>query len=187
MVNRVRLAYFSREQLRALLTAARAESERDYLLLLVAYSHGLRASEAISLTPAHIRDGYLTVRRLKRSLPTTQPLVESDDPLFNEKAALSAWCEGKRKNERLFPIERRMFHYLVQKYGKAAGLPETLCHPHALKHSLAMHSIKSAGIENVKQYLGHKNGNSTLQYLRVSDLQASAAIAAALNEKKGGN
>ena len=37
----------SKEQLASLLTAARAHSERDWLMILVAYNHGLRASEVV--------------------------------------------------------------------------------------------------------------------------------------------
>jgi site-specific recombinase XerD len=42
-----------------------------------------------------------------------------------------------------------------------------------------MQTIKSAGIENVRQYLGHKNISSTGAYLKVSDEVASEAIALA--------
>jgi hypothetical protein len=39
-----------------------------------------------------------------------------------------------------------------------------------------MQTIKTAGIENVRQYLGHKSIASTGSYLRVNDEQASAAV-----------
>ena len=38
------MRHLSKEQLASLLTAARAHSERDWLMILVAYNHGLRAS-----------------------------------------------------------------------------------------------------------------------------------------------
>jgi site-specific recombinase XerD len=39
-----------REELTRLLCAARQHSERDHMMILTAYSHGLRASEVINLT-----------------------------------------------------------------------------------------------------------------------------------------
>lgn len=43
-----------------------------------------------------------------------------------------------------------------------------------------MQTIHSAGIENVRQYLGHKSMSSTGEYLKVTDEAASAAIREAL-------
>jgi site-specific recombinase XerD len=68
----------------------------------------------------------------------------------------------------------------MQQHGKAARIPKHLRHPHVLKHSIAMQTIHSAGIENVRQHLGHKVISSTGEYLKVSDKQASIAIARAL-------
>ena len=43
----------------------------------------------------------------------------------------------------------------------------------------AMQTIRSAGIENVRTYLGHKSIASTGSYLQVDDDAASRAIAGA--------
>jgi site-specific recombinase XerD len=164
----------SKEQLASLLNAARAHSERDWLMILVAYNHGLRASEVVTLTSANIRDGFITVKRLKGSRSTTHRLFES------ERDALTRLAAEKATGERLFPITRQHFWYLVQKHGKAAGIPKHLCHPHIAKHSIAMHSIHQAGIENVRTFLGHVSIASTGCYLKVDDDAASAAICAAI-------
>jgi integrase len=42
-----------------------------------------------------------------------------------------------------------------------------------------MQTIQSAGIENVRAYLGHESISSTGAYLKVDDDAASKAIAAA--------
>jgi integrase len=174
------MEHLAREQVVSLLTAARAERERDWVLLLVTFWHGLRASEAVNLTPANfISEGYLDVQRLKGSLRTVQPLVEHELEILNERAAVDAWVLHKPKGDRLFPISRVQFFRLMRRYGSQAGLPRHLCHPHVLKHSIAMQSIKEAGIENVRQYLGHKSISSTGAYLKVGDDAASRAIAKA--------
>jgi integrase/recombinase XerD len=177
--------HLTREQVRNLLATAKAAKERDWLLILVSYWHGLRASEAVSLTAANVRDGFLSVQRLKGSNKTVQPLVEHADPLYNEKAGLAAWLEGKSGDCPLFGITRQAFGLVVKKYCVAAGIPAHLSHPHVLKHSIATHSIRNAGIENVQAYLGHKSMASTGVYLRSDDATASAAVQNALVANAG--
>jgi len=177
------MEHLSREQLLAVLGHAKAARERDWVLLLVSFWHGLRASEAIGLTPEHFTDGYLAVQRLKGSLRTVQPLVSDENELLNEREAVEAWLArhetahgGAGRAKRLFPISRVQFYRLMRRYGRLAGLPQHLCHPHVLKHSIAMQSIREAGIENVRQYLGHRSISSTGAYLKVTDEAASAAV-----------
>jgi site-specific recombinase XerD len=69
---------------------------------------------------------------------------------------------------------------IMRRHCKTAGIAEHKAHPHILKHSIAMQTIQSAGIENVRAYLGHKSISSTGAYLKVDDDAASHAIAAAL-------
>jgi integrase len=184
------MEHLNREQVIRLLTEARAGRERDWVLFLVSFWHGLRASEAVGLTPGNITDGFLDIQRLKGSYRTKQPLVEDQLEILNERAAVAAWLaqhavlHGHNSRERLFPVSRIQFFRLMRRYGRAAGIPKHLCHPHVLKHSIAMLSIQQAGIENVRQYLGHKSISSTGAYLRVSDDAASRAIASATRLKQ---
>jgi integrase len=184
------MEHLSREQLLAVLGHAKATRERDWVLLLVSFWHGLRASEAIGLTPEHFADGYLAVQRLKGSLRTVQPLVADENELLNERAAVGNWIESHLakhpadgRTRRLFPISRVQFYRLMRRYGRLAGLPQHLCHPHVLKHSIAMQSIREAGIENVRQYLGHRSISSTGAYLKVTDEAASAAVIKSAGKK----
>jgi site-specific recombinase XerD len=64
----------------------------------------------------------------------------------------------------------------MRQHCNAAGIPAHLAHLHILKHSIAMQTIHSAGIENVRQHLGHKSIASTGAYLKVSDEAASKAV-----------
>jgi integrase len=163
-------------QLLSILKRAKEASTRDHLMILVAYLHGLRVSEVCALTPANIRDGFLTVQRLKGSLKTTQPLIEHDSVLLNERQPLVQWASQFQKNERIFAISRDRLAKLFLYYCELAGIPRHLSNFHVLKHSCAMHIIKQAGIENLRQWLGHKSIASSGAYLRVSDEQASAAV-----------
>src|SRR5438309_1686460 len=130
-----RLSRLTRDEMRSLLRAARAKRERDFLMILVAYSHGLRACEVVAIKRDDIRDGYLTVRRRKGSNITTQPLIKSADPLFDELFPLQAWAAKSNPNQPLFKLSTTRFWQIVQEHGATAGLPKHKCHPHAMKHS----------------------------------------------------
>lgn len=170
-------------ELRALLESARADRERDHLMILVAFWHGLRASELIGLTANSIKDEYLTVKRLKGSLKTVQPLISHPDKLFDERKLLFDYTCGMHGNQRLFPVSRISFWRIMRKHCLAAGIPEHKAHPHALKHTIAAQTIEHAGIENTRQWLGHKSISSTGEYLRVTDAQAGARISQALGAR----
>lgn len=166
----------SKPQLLALLAAAKAARTRDWLMILVGFWHGLRASEVVALTRDDLQDGHITVRRLKGSKRTTHPLVDHPEPLLSEAGALFDFAASRHRNQRIFPITRERFWQIVQQHGRAAGIPKRLCHPHILKHSFAMQFIQTIGIENVRQYLGHKSISSTGAYLKVNDAEAAASV-----------
>lgn len=85
----------SGEQLLALLAVAKANHHRDWVLILLTYWHGLRASEAVNLTAADFQAGFVRVQRGKGSDMTLQPLQEHENPLLNEKAALEDWLANR--------------------------------------------------------------------------------------------
>lgn len=169
------MQHLTRYELYSLLLKAKEHNERDWLIFLVSYWHGLRVSEVLSLRAANFTEDSIIVQRIKGSMKTQQPLMKHPDHLFNEYDALKARAAAAG-NGRLFTISRNQVWRLIQKYGTAAGIARHKLHPHVLKHSIAMQSIREAGIENVRQHLGHKNLSSTGSYLRVSDEQASNAV-----------
>ncbi len=171
--------YLDRSELKSLLAAI--PDDRNRLMVLVAFHHGLRVSEVINLTGASIRDGHVKVQRLKGSLKTIQPYVRHSDPALDESKGLEELARTVKPSERLFPITRFGADKLMRRAGAKAGLPVHLCHFHVLKHSVASQSIGKAGIENVRQWLGHKSIASTGSYLRVSDQEAAKAISAAMS------
>jgi integrase len=171
------MKHLTRDELRALLTVAKAHSERDHLMILTGFWHGLRCSEIVKMRGTQIRDGYLTVQRLKGSLKTTQPLVSNADPLLDEKTAMEQRAEYVGDGL-MFPISRSQFWRVIRKHAAEAGIAAHKRRPHVLKHTCGMMSIK-AGIEHARQYLGHKNIASTGAYLCVDDDAASKAVATA--------
>jgi integrase/recombinase XerD len=60
---------------------------------------------------------------------------------------------------------------------------KSLWHPHVLKHTLAMTLVeRNPNALLIRQQLGHKSFQSTLQYMSASDKQASEAAAKAFSE-----
>jgi site-specific recombinase XerD len=116
---------------------------------------------------------------LKGSLRTTQRLICHPDPLLDERTGLDRYLQTLHSNDRLFPITRFGFAYIMKKHCAAGDIPRHKAHVHTLKHSCAMTAVRS-GVENARQYLGHRSLNSTGAYLRVSDEEASQAFANAL-------
>jgi site-specific recombinase XerD len=82
-------------------------------------------------------------------------------------------------DSQIFNVGRKHFWTLFLRCSERAGIPNHKHHPHILKHSIAMHIAHSAGVENVRWYLGHQSLSSIGAYLKVNDSEASVAIARA--------
>ena len=78
-------------------------------------------------------------------------------------------------------LNRTTVFRLFRAICEAAGIEDKcLHHPHVLKHTLAMTLVQSnTNAFMIRQQLGHKSFDSTLQYVNASDRQASDATAKA--------
>ena len=180
------------DEILAVLKVARTNSTRNWTMILLAYRHGLRASEIcdLKLGDLDMKAGCLSIRRLKGSLHTVQPIYRhKGQPLLDEQGALRAWLRDRDPDgsDYLFTsqkggrLHRSQFFRIFRDCAFAAGLPPEKRHPHALKHSLATHLIAgNVNLALVKQCLGHKAIGSTMKYVAVSDSQATEAAQAAL-------
>jgi integrase len=189
------MLYLTQSQVRDALRLV--PNDRDRLALLMAYCHGLRITEVCGkyrdgkpqrnkagliltgILVKHTEGGYLKIPRLKGSNTTLQNLINAPSDLVLDEA--SALRDVVRKYElgpedRLFPKDAATYWRQFQAAGKRAGLPETLCHPHILKHSIAMQLVSRIDLKDLQVYLGHKSLASTGKYLESNDAQASAAV-----------
>jgi integrase len=172
----------TKAELLAILSVARRHRERDFLMILMAYEHGLRASEVIAITRDDIKEGRLDTRRLKGSNHTSQSLHEDENPLLNERAAVSAFLRTLRGKQRLFPVTRRTFGRIVARHAQAAGMPNNKRKPHMLKHTMGAEIYnKSKDLRLVRMRLGHKRESSSLIYSghiaeQVADAQVEALL-----------
>jgi len=134
-------AVLSRTELLDVLAQARANRERDWLMILVAAWHGLSPVEVTGFTKDSVLGGCLTIKRLKSHKRTVQPLVRHENPLLDEREALLNFVENVPLDQPVFNISRKTFYRLVHKYALAAGIPPNKANPRALKHSVATHSL----------------------------------------------
>jgi type 1 fimbriae regulatory protein FimB len=182
-----KIAYMTPEQIERFLDAAKQHGQREYTMFLLGFNHGLRISEICELTldDIDLKNGQIRCRRKKGSLHTTQTLVRfKGAPLFDEVKALRDWLAVRPadhgnyvfNSQKATHLDRITGYKLFRKIAEKAGLPESLRHPHCMKHSTAM-AMVNKGVDAflIRQYLGHKSFQSTLAYVNPSDKQASDA------------
>jgi type 1 fimbriae regulatory protein FimB len=179
-------------EVRPVLRGARAKGSREWAMIVVAYKHGMRASEVcnLRLDDLDMKNASIVVERLKGSLRTTQAVTEHrGEPLLNELKALREWLRQRRNDgsDYLFTsqkggrLDRSQLFRLFRAIAAQAGLSPEKQHPHALKHSIASHLVSAnVNLALVRQQLGHKSIGSTMRYVTTSDQQASRATSAAL-------
>jgi len=130
--------YLTPGEVKALLDAAKAgrHGERDHLLLLMMFRHGLRVSEATSLRrdELDLDRARLWVRRLKGGLSVEQPIPGDELRAVRRHLAVR---QGELPwlflSERGQPLTRQAVNYLVAAAAERAGLQGA--HPHTLRHS----------------------------------------------------
>ncbi len=142
--------------------------ERDRAMFLLAYRHGLRASEIgmLHVTDVDLKKLRVMIRRVKGSLPGEHPLQP------DEAKAIKAWLKARDTDSPILftsvrnePISRRGLDWLMKQYGELAKLPQDKQHFHVLKHSVATHLLDAgADIRFVQDWLGHANIQNTLIY-----------------------
>jgi integrase len=168
--------YLKKDELKKLLSGVSNESHK--LMILVGFWHGLRVSELISLEGKDIQGGVLRIQRLKKSKKTTQPFVFNADPELDEETPLLKLAATLGPNDRLFNITTRDgVAKMLHRAATVAGLPLYKCHPHALKHSIAMAMYKGGkSVKEMQTYLGHVEGKNTLRYIEATEEESAQGI-----------
>lgn len=168
------------------------DNVRNHTIILLGFRHGMRASEIsnLELKDIDLKNGEITIRRLKGSLATTQPLSDvQGQPLLCEKKVIRSWLKerGNHPSKFVFPsqrspkISRFQLHRMFSSLAEQAGLPEDKRRMHCLKHSLAVALVEAnVNLANIKQALGHKSIASTAVYAQPTDESAGRAVTAAI-------
>jgi integrase len=140
---------------------------RDATMILIAFRHGLRASEVCDLqwTQVDWAAATLAVTRVKHGTPSTHPLTGRE-----LRALRRLHREGEGQSPFLFVSERSSpmtvsnFQKLITRACKAAQL-KIKAHPHMLRHACG-YALANAGRDTrgLQAYLGHRNIQHTVRY-----------------------
>jgi integrase len=165
--------YLTDHEVQRLTEAAKANrhGHRDATMILVAYRHGLRASELTDLRWDQIEftSATLHVRRVKQGTPSTHPIVG------DELRALRRLQREQRPpspfvftSERGTPFAVAGFQRMIERAGAEAKLGFK-AHPHMLRHACG-YALANKGHDTraLQAYLGHRNIQHTVRYTELS-------------------
>ena len=161
--------YLKQDELKALLEAPKRM--RDRLIIKLLYETGMRVGELVALAigDVDLESSEITIQQAKRHVEGRKvPIINSWT-----KAMLRDYI-GTRKNRRdpLFvsnkrgQLSRRQVERLVSNYAAEVGIDKDKSHPHVLRHTHAVHSLKSGiDLRTLQQNLGHSSIEVTAIYL----------------------
>ena len=165
--------YLTEAEVERLLRATRSNrwGHRDATMILVAYRHGLRASELTGLRwdQVDFRTATLHVRRVKQGSPSTHPIIGDELRMLRR---LQREQEPKSPfvftSERGSPFTTAGFARMVERAGEQARL-SFKAHPHMLRHACGFAlAAKGHDTRALQAYLGHKNIQHTVRYTELS-------------------
>jgi integrase len=144
---------------------------RDATMVLIAFRHGLRASELVDLhwDQVDLEHALFHVRRVKQGSPATHPLTGKElralRRLQREQELKSPFVFT---SERGTPFTKRGFQATVERAGKAAGFDMKI-HPHMLRHACGF-KLANNGVDTrtIQAYLGHKSIQHTVRYTELA-------------------
>jgi integrase len=160
------------EVARLINTAGRnRHGHRDATMVLVAYRHGLRASELVTLRwdAIDFAHGRLHVSRLKGSSESVHPLsgreLRALRRLKREQQPVSPFIFT---SERGAPFTPAGFRKMIARVGVAAGFSFPV-HPHMLRHACG-YQLANRGVDtrSLQAYLGHRNIQHTVRYTELA-------------------
>jgi type 1 fimbriae regulatory protein FimB/type 1 fimbriae regulatory protein FimE len=165
--------YLTQAEVERLIEAAgdNRNGHRDSTMILVAYRHGLRVSELVTLRWDAIDFGHgrLHVNRAKSGSPSVHPLsgreLRSLRRLQREQEPQSPFVFT---SERGSPFSTAGFRKMVARLGVAVGF-DVLVHPHMLRHGCG-YKLANDGVDtrSLQAYLGHKNIQHTVRYTELA-------------------
>lgn len=130
--------YLTPKEVERLQDAARKHSRyghRDATAILIAYRHGLRASELCELTwnMIELDSGRIHVRRAKNGVDSTHPLTGKEIRALRQLRRENLQGRYVFNTERGGPVTRAWFLKMTRRTGGLAKLPFPV-HPHMLRH-----------------------------------------------------
>ena len=168
--------YLTPSEIDTLISAAKKlgrYGQRDATMILVAYRHGLRVSELISLKWSQIdlKQGFINVIRRKNGISSTHPLFGPELRALRGLKRDYPDIDYVFISERKAPLTDSTFRKLLARAGIESNLDITI-HPHMLRHSTGFKLANDGhDIRSIQLYLGHKNIQHTVRYTEISPIK----------------
>jgi integrase len=164
--------YLTRQEVEALMAAARQNryGHRDATMILIAFRHGLRASEVANLRwdQVDFDSAVLHVRRVKKGTPSVHPVSGSEMRALRRLQRESEPSPFVFTTERGSPFTTAGLARMMERAAISACL-EIKVHPHMLRHACGF-ALANAGHDTraLQAYLGHKNIQHTVRYTELA-------------------
>lgn len=187
----------TREQVNALVETARADTSAEGVrlncLMELIYASGMRVSELVTLTLAHIqRDPQRRTKIAPYFLITGKGSKDRLVPLHATAIeAMEAYLTVREQflptpldMPWLFPSSGKSGHLTRQRFGQMlkqlcfdSGIDPAHCSPHTLRHSFATHLLEGgADLRVIQELLGHADISTTQIYTHVSSERLNEVV-----------
>lgn len=154
----------------------RADGMRDYTMLFLMATYGLRSCEIVSLTLDEIdwRAATIRIPQRKTRNPLILPLTDAAAETLIEYLKKS-W--PKLSYRELFlriraphgPLKPTAVGEILQRRIRLSGLDIPFKGSHCIRHSYAVHLLRQGtSVKSIGDLLGHRNAESTCVYLRLA-------------------
>ena len=150
---------------------------RDYTMLVLIATYGLRISEIAALTLDHVhwRDGWLQVPRCKTRdvlhLPLTDRVGEILVQYVQQARPANVPCRALflRSRTPIRALGPTAVSMVFDRWAKRSGLAIPFYGAHCLRHTYAVHLLHTgASLKTIGDLLGHRDSDSTYVYLRLA-------------------
>jgi integrase/recombinase XerD len=153
-----------------------APGRRDYAMLLLMATYGLRNSDIVALTLDDIqwRRETLQLTQHKTGQPLVLPLTDAVgtallEYLRHERATSACRRVFLRARAPMGPLARTAVTDVFQAWARRSGLAIPFQGAHCLRHSYALHLLRQGvSLKAIGDVLGHRTVESTCGYLRLS-------------------
>lgn len=142
--------------------------DRDFLIIEILYSTGIRRDELINLKfeDIYFEQGLIKVlgKRNKERLVPVLPNLLSKIKKYSSNNSINSYLFKSKNGKKISPST---IYRIVKKYFRQISSKNKIS-PHVLRHSFATHMINNgADINSVKEILGHSSLASTQIYTKI--------------------